>query len=65
VARRELQRRRGTESLLKWSRSEPHRQWWKNSLRDSGGTGFWHETYLTCSGPACDHAAQDVCSGLT
>lgn len=36
---------RDMESLLAWSRSEPHRQWWKNFLRDSGGTGFWHETY--------------------
>ena len=32
-------------SLEKWSRSDPHRQWWKTFLRDSGGTGFWHETY--------------------
>jgi hypothetical protein len=32
-------------SLENWSRSDPHRQWWKNFLRDSGGTGFWHETY--------------------
>jgi hypothetical protein len=33
------------ESLERWSRSEPHRTWWKNFLRDSEGTGFWHETY--------------------
>jgi hypothetical protein len=37
---------RDMESLLAWSRSEPHRNWWKSFLRDSGGTGFWHETYL-------------------
>jgi hypothetical protein len=37
-------------SLLAWSRSEPHREWWKNFLRDSGGTGFWHETYLRRGG---------------
>ena len=36
---------RDFESLERWTRSEPHRQWWKNFLRDSGGTGFWHETY--------------------
>jgi hypothetical protein len=41
---------RDTESLLAWTRSEPHRQWWKNFLRDSGGTGFWHETYLMQGG---------------
>jgi hypothetical protein len=41
---------RDMESLLSWSRSEPHRQWWKNFLRNSGGTGFWHETYLMRGG---------------
>jgi hypothetical protein len=41
---------RDIESLLAWTRSEPHRQWWKSFLRDSGGTGFWHETYLMTGG---------------
>jgi hypothetical protein len=41
---------RDMESLLAWTRSAPHRQWWKNFLRDSGGTGFWHETYLMRGG---------------
>lgn len=41
---------RDLESLLSWTRSEPHREWWKNFLRDSGGTGFWHETYLMRGG---------------
>jgi hypothetical protein len=36
---------RDFESLEAWTRSEPHRVWWKEFLRDSGGTGFWHETY--------------------
>lgn len=36
---------RDFESMERWTRSEPHRLWWKNFLRDSGGTGFWHETY--------------------
>jgi Domain of unknown function (DUF4188) len=36
---------RDMDSLLKWTRSEPHRQWWQQFLKDSGGTGFWHETY--------------------
>ena len=35
---------RDFESLEAWSCSEPHRQWWQSFLRDSGGTGFWHET---------------------
>src|SRR5580704_16864681 len=41
---------RDMESLLKWTRSDPHRLWWKNFLRDSGGTGFWHETYTLRGG---------------
>lgn len=41
---------RDMDSLLAWTRSEPHREWWKNFLRDSGGTGFWHETYLKRGG---------------
>jgi Domain of unknown function (DUF4188) len=36
---------RDLPSLLYWARSEPHRQWWLAFLQDSGGTGFWHETY--------------------
>ena len=36
---------RDFESLERWTRSAPHRQWWKDFLLESGGTGFWHETY--------------------
>ena len=32
-------------SLEAWTRSPPHREWWARFLRDSGGTGFWHEGY--------------------
>jgi hypothetical protein len=41
---------RDFESLETWARSEPHRAWWKQFLRDSGGTGFWHETYFMRGG---------------
>ena len=41
---------RDFESLEKWSRSEPHRLWWQSYLKDSGGTGFWHETYFMRGG---------------
>jgi len=37
-------------SLEKWTRSEPHRIWWQEFLRNTGGTGFWHETYLRQGG---------------
>jgi len=41
---------RDPESLLKWTRSDPHRVWWQDFLRDAGGTGFWHETYFRHGG---------------
>jgi hypothetical protein len=41
---------RDLESPLSWTRSEPHRLWWKSFLKDSGGTGFWHETYFRRGG---------------
>jgi Domain of unknown function (DUF4188) len=41
---------RDQESLLQWTRSDPHRQWWQKCLKDSGGVGFWHETYLRHGG---------------
>jgi hypothetical protein len=36
---------RDLDSLERWTRSEPHQRWWRDFLKDSGGTGFWHETY--------------------
>jgi len=36
---------RDFESLETWTRSEPHRIWWTTFLKNSGGTGFWHESY--------------------
>ncbi|HKS76915.1 MAG TPA: DUF4188 domain-containing protein [Terriglobales bacterium] len=41
---------RNFELLENWSRSLPHQDWWKQFLRDSGGTGFWHETYFMRGG---------------
>ena len=41
---------RDFEALEKWSRSKPHRFWWQRFARDSGGTGFWHETYFRRGG---------------
>jgi Domain of unknown function (DUF4188) len=39
---------RDFESLERWTHSEPHRIWWQQFLRDTGGTGFWHELYSAC-----------------
>ncbi|MCI0599036.1 MAG: DUF4188 domain-containing protein [Beijerinckiaceae bacterium] len=38
------------DSMERWARSEPHRIWWQQFLRDSGGAGFWHETYFMRGG---------------
>lgn len=38
------------QSMERWARSEPHRVWWQQFLHDSGGTGFWHETYFMRGG---------------
>ncbi len=37
---------RDFQSLESWARSLPHQEWWKDFWQDSGGTGFWHETYF-------------------
>jgi hypothetical protein len=55
---------RDFESLERWSRSEPHRIWWKNFLRDSGGTGFWHETYFMRGGMEAVYGDVPVDIGL-
>jgi hypothetical protein len=41
---------RDFESLETWTRSGLHQGWWKDFLRASGGTGFWHETYFMRGG---------------
>ena len=41
---------RDFQSLETWARSLPHQQWWQSFLKDSGGTGFWHETYFMRGG---------------
>ena len=41
---------RDMQSLLTWTRSAPHREWWMAFLKNSGGTGFWHETYTLQGG---------------
>jgi len=41
---------RDFESLERWSRSTPHREWWREFIQSSGGTGFWHEAYFMRGG---------------
>jgi hypothetical protein len=37
---------RDFESLERWTRQDPHRDWWQSFLQEPKGTSFWHETYL-------------------
>jgi hypothetical protein len=55
---------RDFESLEAWSRSEPHRIWWQQFLRDSGGTGFWHETYFSRGGVEAVYVDMEARAGL-
>ena len=41
---------RDLDALEHWTRELPHKEWWQDFLRDSGGTGFWHETYMMRGG---------------
>ena len=41
---------RDFEALERWARSLPHKEWWGRFLRDSAGTGIWHETYFLRGG---------------
>ena len=41
---------RDFDTLEAWSRSTPHREWWRDFLQSSRGTGFWHEAYFVRGG---------------
>jgi hypothetical protein len=41
---------RDFDSMEAWTRQLPHQGWWRNFLKDSEGTGFWHETHSVRGG---------------
>jgi hypothetical protein len=41
---------RDLESLERFTRGEPHARWWREFMKDMGGTGFWHESYSARGG---------------
>lgn len=41
---------RDFDALERFTRSEPHKGWWRDFLRDQKGTAFWHETYRNAGG---------------
>jgi hypothetical protein len=52
------------DTLERWTRSEPHQRWWKDFLKDTGGTGFWHETYLMGGGMEAVYDEMDAPIGF-
>lgn len=56
---------RDFQSLETWARSEPHKIWWQNFLRDNGGTGFWHETYFLRGGMEAVYVGMSAPTGLS
>jgi hypothetical protein len=56
---------RDFESLERWTRSEPHKAWWRAYVKNTGGTGFWHETYFMRGGMEAIYASMPKPLGLT
>jgi hypothetical protein len=56
---------RDLESLEAFTRSAPHKTWWRDFLRDSAGAGFWHETYRRQGGMEAVYVDMDVDVGFT
>src|SRR3954470_2185113 len=56
---------RDFESLEEWTRTLPHKDWWRNYVKDTGGTGFWHETYFMRGGMEAIYANMEKPLGMT
>jgi hypothetical protein len=41
---------RSFDDLELFAKSDPHKQWWSQFLKDPKGVGFWHETYFIGGG---------------
>jgi hypothetical protein len=55
---------RDLDALERWTRQLPHQQWWRDFVRDSAGTGFWHETYFMRGGMEAIYDDVDVPIGM-
>jgi len=56
---------RDFQSLENWARSLPHQEWWVAFLKNSGGTGFWHETYFMRGGMEAIYDGLDTLLGFS
>ena len=56
---------RDFESLEAWTRTLPHKEWWRSYVKDTAGTAFWHETYFMRGGMEAIYASAQKPLGLT
>jgi hypothetical protein len=56
---------RDFDALEGWTRSDPHRRWWLDFMRDTGGTGFWHEAYFMRGGMEAIYDDIGAATGLS
>ena len=52
------------DSLERFTRSEPHADWWRRIRALSAGAGFWHETYHARGGVEALYVAMPEPVGL-
>ena len=55
---------RDLETLERFTRSEPHADWWRRIRELSAGAGFWHETYHAKGGVEALYVAMPDPVGL-
>ena len=55
---------RDMEALERFTRSEPHRAWWRDFLKDDRGCGFWHESYRLKGGMEAIYINMPTPTGL-
>jgi Domain of unknown function (DUF4188) len=55
---------RDFDALERFARSFPHQAWWQSFIRDTGGTGFWHETYFLRGGMESVYLDMEKPTGL-
>jgi hypothetical protein len=56
---------RDFDSLEAWTRTLPHKEWWRDYVKDTAGTAFWHETYFMRGGMEAIYASAQKPLGLT
>lgn len=55
---------RNIDALERFTRSEPHADWWRRVREISAGAGFWHETYHARGGVEALYVAMPSPTGL-